>query len=91
MKVGMCYLYNILAYGYPPRMQDGFRAFSYASRMGFHYVEIEALGPLSRHSGIPCAPEDIGLHLRRRIEKLANDTWGTNISWFHCRKGRLAS
>jgi sugar phosphate isomerase/epimerase len=45
MKLSITYLYTILTYGYAPRPADEFRALADIERMGFHYLEMEALGP----------------------------------------------
>lgn len=45
MKVSITYLYTIFKYGYPPDIKDEFIALKEISRMGFHYLEMEALGP----------------------------------------------
>jgi sugar phosphate isomerase/epimerase len=44
MRVGITYLFTILRYGYPPRIEDDFRALADIERMGFHYLEMEGLG-----------------------------------------------
>lgn len=44
MKIGITYLYTISTYGYPPKIEDDFRALSDIEQMGFHYLEMEALG-----------------------------------------------
>jgi sugar phosphate isomerase/epimerase len=44
MKIGITYLYTILTYGYPPRIEDDFKALADIEQMGFHYLEMEALG-----------------------------------------------
>lgn len=45
MKVSITYLFTIFKYGYPPKVEDDFRALSDIERMGFHYLEMEGLGP----------------------------------------------
>jgi sugar phosphate isomerase/epimerase len=45
MKLSITYLYTIFRYGYPPKPRDDFRALADIERMGFHYLEMEALGP----------------------------------------------
>lgn len=44
MKIGITYLYTISRYGYPPRVEDDFRALAEIEKMGFHYLEMEGLG-----------------------------------------------
>ncbi|MDD4494491.1 MAG: sugar phosphate isomerase/epimerase [Eubacteriales bacterium] len=48
MKIGITYLYTILNYGYPPKVEDDFKAIEEIERMGFHYLEMEGLG--GRHT-----------------------------------------
>ena len=45
MKIGITYLYTIMSYGYPPAIGDDFKALADIEKMGFHYLEMEALGP----------------------------------------------
>jgi sugar phosphate isomerase/epimerase len=45
MKLSITYLYTIFSYGYPPKPADDFRALTDIERMGFHFLEMEALGP----------------------------------------------
>src|SRR5688572_857617 len=45
MKLSITYLYTIFRYGYPPKPRDDFRALADIEKMGFHYLEMEALGP----------------------------------------------
>lgn len=44
MKLSVTYLYAIFRYGYPPSIEDDFRALAEIERMGFHYLEMEGLG-----------------------------------------------
>lgn len=44
MKLSITYLYTIFRYGYPPRIEDDFRALAEIERMGFRYMEMEGLG-----------------------------------------------
>lgn len=44
MKIGITYLYTISKYGYPPKVQDDYKALAEIERMGFHYLEMEGLG-----------------------------------------------
>ena len=44
MKIGVTYLYTICNYGYPPEFSDELLAIEKISEMGFHYLEMEALG-----------------------------------------------
>ncbi len=45
VKISITYLYTILKYGYPPRIQDDFQALEEIGQMGFRYLEMESLGP----------------------------------------------
>ena len=45
MKLSITYLYTIFKYGYPPKPADDFKALADIEKMGFHYLEMEALGP----------------------------------------------
>lgn len=44
MKISITYLYSIFRYGYPPTIEDDFRALAEIEEMGFHYLEMEGLG-----------------------------------------------
>jgi sugar phosphate isomerase/epimerase len=44
IRIGITYLYTISTYGYPPAWEDDLRALSDIKSMGFHYLEMEALG-----------------------------------------------
>lgn len=44
MKIGVTYLYTICNYGYPPKFSDELIAIEKISEMGFHFLEMEALG-----------------------------------------------
>lgn len=44
MKTGICWLYAIELYGYPPSMEDTGKALERISKLGFKYTEIEAFG-----------------------------------------------
>jgi sugar phosphate isomerase/epimerase len=44
MKLSITYLYTIFTYGYPPKVEDDFKAIADIQKMGFHYLEMEALG-----------------------------------------------
>src|SRR4051812_7273428 len=44
MKLSITYLYTIFTYGYPPSVEDDFKAIADIQKMGFHYLEMEALG-----------------------------------------------
>src|SRR5690606_8672972 len=48
VKLSVTYLYTIARYGYPPRIEDDFKALAEIERLGFHYLEMEGLGP--RHT-----------------------------------------
>ena len=45
MKLSITYLYTIFKYGYPPEPADDFKALADIEKMGFHNLEMEALGP----------------------------------------------
>lgn len=45
MRVSITYLYTIFKYGYPPKIEDDFRSLEEINKMGFHYLEMEGLGP----------------------------------------------
>jgi sugar phosphate isomerase/epimerase len=45
MKISLTYLYTISRYGYPPAFEDDLRALSEIRKLGFHYLEMEGLGP----------------------------------------------
>jgi len=45
MKLSITYLYTIFTYGYPPKPADDFKALADIEQMGFHSLEMEALGP----------------------------------------------
>jgi sugar phosphate isomerase/epimerase len=45
MILSITYLYTIFRYGYPPKPRDDFRALADIEKMGFHFLEMEALGP----------------------------------------------
>jgi len=63
MKLGITYLYTISKYGYPPKIEDDYKAMADYEAMGFHYLEMEALGP--QHA------EDVWAHraeLRKRLD-----------------------
>ena len=63
MKLGITYLYTISTYGYPPRIEDDYKAIADYEAMGFRYLEMEALGP--RHA------KDVWVHraeLRKRLD-----------------------
>jgi sugar phosphate isomerase/epimerase len=44
VRIGITYLYTISAYGYPPAWEDDVKALSDIRSMGFHFLEMEALG-----------------------------------------------
>lgn len=44
MKIGVTYLYTICNYGYPPKFSDELKAIEKIAAMGFHFLEMEALG-----------------------------------------------
>lgn len=43
MKISCCWLYAISKYGYPPRMENVFKALKEMADMGFEYVELEGV------------------------------------------------
>ena len=45
MKLSITYLYTIFRYGYPPSIEGDFKAIPEIQQMGFHYLEMEGLGP----------------------------------------------
>jgi sugar phosphate isomerase/epimerase len=45
MKLSITYLYTIFRYGYPPKPGDDFKALADIEKMGFHFLEMEGLGP----------------------------------------------
>lgn len=45
MRVSITYLYTIFKYGYPPKVEDDFKSLAEINKMGFHYLEMEGLGP----------------------------------------------
>lgn len=44
MKLSITYLYTIFRYGYPPKPAGDFAALADIEKMGFHFLEMEALG-----------------------------------------------
>lgn len=69
MRVSITYLFTIFRYGYPPKVEDDFRALADIERMGFHYLEMEGLGPehsdgvWSRRHEFKRALNDHGIHV----------------------------
>jgi sugar phosphate isomerase/epimerase len=69
MKLSITYLYTIFRYGYPPKPRDDFRALADIERMGFRFLEMEALGPehaqgVWEHRGeLKRALADHGIHV----------------------------
>lgn len=45
MRIGTTYLYTICKYGYPPSLEGDLEALREINEMGFHYLEMEGLGP----------------------------------------------
>lgn len=43
MQIGLAYLYTISKYGYPPSIENGFKAMKDASQMGYKNIELEGL------------------------------------------------
>jgi hypothetical protein len=44
MKIVCAWMYAIGKYGFPPEVEDIFRALSEMREMGFEYIELEAVG-----------------------------------------------
>jgi sugar phosphate isomerase/epimerase len=44
MKISCCWLYAISKYGYPPSVENSFRAIREMAALGFRYVELEGVG-----------------------------------------------
>ena len=69
MKLSITYLYTIFRYGYPPQAGDDFKALADIETMGFHYLEMEALGPehadgvWKRRADLKKALNDHGIHV----------------------------
>ena len=69
MKISITYLFVILRYGYPHRIEDVFKALPEIRKLGFHYIEMEGLGTThlrsmynSRHRLLKVL-NDLGLHV----------------------------
>ena len=45
MRLSITYLYTIFKYGYPPSLEGDFAALADIHKMGFHFLEMEGLGP----------------------------------------------
>jgi len=43
MRLNLCWLYAISKYGYPPSIEDTFKVIEEASKLGFHYMELEGV------------------------------------------------
>ena len=43
MRLNLCWLYAISKYGYPPSIEDTFKVIEEASKLGFHYMEMEGV------------------------------------------------
>ncbi|MEX0776330.1 MAG: sugar phosphate isomerase/epimerase family protein [Phycisphaeraceae bacterium] len=69
MRISVTYLYTIQKFGYPPGPGDDLKAITELSRMGFRYLEMEALGPEhARHIRQACRElkaclADHGMHV----------------------------
>ena len=50
MRISITYLYVIYRYGYPHTIADVFRALPEIRKLGFHFVEMEGLGPQHLHA-----------------------------------------
>jgi sugar phosphate isomerase/epimerase len=46
VRLGIGYIYTIFRYGYPPKVADDLRALDEIRDMGFHFLEMEGLGPV---------------------------------------------
>lgn len=44
MKIGCCWMYAIELYGYPPNIEDAYKALKRIAATGFNYVEFESFG-----------------------------------------------
>lgn len=64
MKLGICWLYAISKYGYPPSLRDTFQALKDMKNLGFRFVELEGVGKENM--------EEIYQH-RREIKALCDD------------------
>jgi sugar phosphate isomerase/epimerase len=69
MRISLTYLYTIFHYGYPPKITDDFKALIEIRKLGFHYLEMEGLGPAHLRSvyenrkALREALDDCGLHV----------------------------
>ena len=69
MRVSVTYLYTISRYGYPPAIDDDVKALAEIERMGFHFLEMEALGEehgrqvWQRRSELKSALDGHGIHV----------------------------
>ena len=45
MKISITYLYTIFRHGYPHGVEDALRSLAEVRKLGFHYFEMEGLGP----------------------------------------------
>lgn len=43
MRLNLCWLYAISKYGYPPSIENTFKVIEEASKLGFHYMELEGV------------------------------------------------
>jgi sugar phosphate isomerase/epimerase len=44
MRIGICWLYAISKYGYPPSLADTFKVIREMADLGFRYIELEGVG-----------------------------------------------
>ncbi|MBC7326579.1 sugar phosphate isomerase/epimerase [bacterium] len=44
MRIGVCWLYAISKYGYPPSLENTFRVIKEMHDLGFRYIELEGVG-----------------------------------------------
>jgi sugar phosphate isomerase/epimerase len=69
MKLSITYLYTIFKYGYPHSVDDALRSLPEVRQLGFHFLEMEGLGPenlqavYQRREEIAARLSDCGLHV----------------------------
>lgn len=69
MRISITYLYTIFRYGYPPRIEDDFKALAEIEQMGFHFLEMEGLGAeharavWNRRKDLKKCLDDHGIHV----------------------------
>lgn len=72
MKISCCWMYAIGNYGYPPSLENMFKAIGEMAELGFEYIELEGLGYENLQQVIDHTAE-----LKKRC-----DDYGLNISNF---------